>query len=358
MQICFEKRLLLKQKPDFSQLSFGKTFTDYMFIMDYDNGCWHSQRIVPYGPVEFSPASCVLHYGQALFEGMKAYKGDAGQVYLFRPKENFKRLNEGCRRLCIPEFDEQTALEALNELIDIERNWVPEIPGSSLYIRPFIIADEEVLGVHSAKKYKFIIILSPVGSYYSGGLSPIDILVEDIYVRSAPQGGTGAVKAIGNYAASLKGQQRAENGGFSQVLWLDGIHRRFVEEVGSMNIFFVFDDEICTPALSGSILPGITRRSVIELAKNMGVDVVQRAIAIDEIVSRAHDGTLKEIFGTGTAVVVSPVGSLCFKGESVKVGGGSIGKFTQQLYDTLTGIQFGKIPDLFGWRVEVPYSVK
>ncbi len=352
MDIKFIKRETLKEKPDFNNLVFGKVFTDYMFIMDYceENG-WHDARIQPYGRIEMAPSSCVLHYAQGLFEGMKAYK-NGDEVYLFRPAENFKRLNDGCDRLCIPPIDVDLALNALNKLVDIERDWIPNSDGSALYIRPFIVADEEALGVHPAVVYRFMIILSPVASYYSGGFAPIDIMVEENYIRSAP-GGTGAVKAIGNYAASLKGQKRASEQNCSQVMWLDGVEKKYVEEVGSMNIFFVINGELCTPSLSGSLLPGITRRSVIELAKSMGYNVVERNIEIEEIIKGAKDGSVTECFGSGTAVVISPVGSILYKGERVTINGAKTGEHTLKLYQRLTDIQYGRSEDDFGWRVVV-----
>ncbi len=352
MELQFIKRENLKEKPDFSNLAFGKIFTDYMFSMEYDTEKgWHDAKICPYGPIEMSPASCVLHYAQGLFEGMKAYK-DEDNIYLFRPTENFKRLNNGCERLCIPKFDEDFVLMALKELLRKDAEWIPSSKGASLYLRPFIVADEHVLGVHPANRYRFMIIMSPVGSYYKGGLAPVDILVEDMYVRAAV-GGTGAVKAIGNYAASLKGQQRAMEDGYSQVLWLDAKERRYVEEVGSMNIFFFIDGVLCTPELSGSILPGITRNSVITMAKSMGVPVEEKPIDIEEVIKATKENRLTEAFGSGTAVVIAPVGSLCYKGEKVVIGDGSIGELTQKIYDRLTGIQYGDRSDEFGWRVTV-----
>ncbi len=352
MDIKFIKRDELKQKPDFSNLVFGTIFTDYMFIMDYHEGKgWHDARIQPYGPIEMAPSSCVLHYAQGLFEGMKAYK-NSDKVYLFRPEKNFERLADGCDRMCIPPIDIDFAVNALKKLIDIERDWIPSDDGAALYIRPFVVADEDVLGVHPANIYRFMIILSPVAAYYSGGFAPIDIMVEEKYTRSSP-GGTGAVKAIGNYAASLKGQSRAAKEGYSQVMWLDGVERKNVEEVGSMNIFFVIDGELHTPVLSGSILPGITRSSTIELAKSIGKTVVERSISIDELLVAAKEGRLTECFGTGTAVVISPVGGLCYKGEKFTVGSGKVGEITLELYKKLTDIQYGRSQDEFGWRVTV-----
>ncbi len=352
MDIKFIEREQLKQKPDFKNLVFGKIFTDYMFIMDYheDKG-WHDARIQPYGPIEMSPSSCVLHYAQGLFEGMKAYK-NGDKVLLFRPEKNFERLADGCDRMCIPPIDVDFAVSALKKLVNIERDWIPSDAGAALYIRPFVVADEEALGVHPSVVYRFMIILCPVAAYYSGGFAPIDIMVEEKYTRSCP-GGTGAVKAIGNYAASLKGQSRAAKEGYSQVMWLDGVERKYVEEVGSMNIFFVIDGELCTPALSGSILPGITRNSTIELAKSLGIPVSERAITIDELLTAAKEKRLSECFGTGTAVVISPVGGLCYKGEKVTVADGQVGKITLELYKKLTDIQYARSEDPFGWRVEV-----
>ncbi len=352
MEIKFIKREVLKSKPDFKNLVFGKIFTDYMFAMDYtaEKG-WHDARIQPYGPIEMSPSSCVLHYAQGLFEGMKAYKND-DKVYLFRPEKNFERLADGCDRMCIPPIDVDFAVNALKKLVDIERDWIPSEDGAALYIRPFVIADEEALGVHPSVVYRFMIILSPVAAYYSGGFAPIDIMVEEKYTRSCP-GGTGAVKAIGNYAASLKGQSRAAKEGYPQVMWLDGVERKYVEEVGSMNIFFVIDGELCTPALSGTILPGITRNSVIELAKSLSKSVSERAISTDELIEAANSGRLSECFGTGTAVVISPVGGLCYNNQKITVGDGKVGEITLQLYNKLTDIQYGRAEDTYGWRVEV-----
>ncbi|MBC8535297.1 branched-chain amino acid aminotransferase [Feifania hominis] len=343
-----------KQKPaDESKLGFGKIFTDHMFVMDYDpEHGWHNAQIVPYGPLEILPACTSLHYSQSVFEGLKAYRTKTGEIRLFRPTENFKRLNNSNRRLCIPEIDEAFALEALKKLLEIDREWVPKSPGTSLYVRPFVFATEEFLGVHPSSHYKFIIILSPSGAYYASGLNPVGIYVERHYVR-AVRGGTGEVKAGANYAISLKAQDEAEKEGYSQVLWLDGVEQKYIEEVGAMNVFFVIGDEIVTPALRGSILPGITRKSAIELLQHWGYQVVERPLAVDELTEAYRDGRLREAFGTGTAAVISPIGKLKIDDLVMELGGGKIGEISQKLYDNLTGIQWGELADPFGWSVKV-----
>lgn len=337
-----------KPKPtNESQLGFGKCFTDHMFIMDYTEGQgWHDPRIVPYGPIMLDPSASVFHYGQEVFEGMKGYKLANGDVQFFRPDENFKRMNDSNERICIPQVDVDFCVEAVKELVRIDQDWIPTSEGTSLYIRPFVIGCEPVLGVHAAHNYKFIIILSPVGSYYAEGLAPIKIFVEANYVR-AVRGGMGFAKTGGNYAASLKAQEDAK--GYSQVLWLDGVERKYIEEVGAMNVFFVIGDEIVTPALQGSILPGITRKSCIEILKSWGYNVNERPLTIDEVIAAADNGSLKEMFGTGTAAVVSPVGQLTYKDQEITIGANKIGAITQKLYDALTAIQLGKAEDQFGW---------
>lgn len=341
----------LKAKPtDETKLGFGKIFTDYMFTMDYTQGLgWHDPQIIPYGPISLEPSCTCFHYGQEVFEGMKAYNGPNGEILLFRPEENFKRLNQSNDRLCIPQIDVDFALSALKQLLHLEKNWIPKSAGTSLYIRPFVIACEPFLGVHAAANYKFIIILSPVGAYYATGLNPVNIYVENKYVR-AVKGGTGVAKAGGNYASSLKAQQEAK--GYSQVLWLDGIEHKYIEEVGAMNVFFVIGDEIVTPMLQGSILPGITRKSVIELLTSQGKNVSERLVSIEEIMTAAKDGSLKEMFGTGTAAVISPVGELTYNGELVTINNNEIGSLTQALYDDLTNLQWGLSNDPFGWSVK------
>ena len=343
-----------KAKPtDESALGFGKIFTDHMFIMDYKTGKgWHDARIVPYGNIEFSPAAMCLHYGQEVFEGLKAYRTADGEIQLFRPEENFKRLNLSNERLVIPAIDEEFALHALKELLKIEKDWVPHSEGASLYIRPFIIACDPFLGVRPGDEYKFIIILSPSGAYYSTGLNPVSIYVEEKYVR-AVKGGMGYAKTGGNYAASLIGQDEAHKQNYSQVLWLDGVEKKYIEEVGAMNMFFIIDGEVLTPELVGSILPGITRKSTIELCKSWGMKVSERRITIQEIADAYKAGKLEEAFGTGTAAVISPVGHLKWGDMVMEINGNKIGPVSQKLYDTMTGIQYGRLPDEKGWIVKV-----
>ncbi len=338
-----------KEKPDWSNLVFGKLFTDHMFVMDYDEGMgWHDPRIVPYAPITIEPSAMVFHYGQAVFEGLKAYKNEAGSVTLFRPEKNFERLNTSDERLCIPHIDVNFAVAALTKLIEIEKDWVPSLQDTSLYIRPFTIATEGCLGVRISLSYKFIIILSPVGPYYSSGLSPVKIYIEDEFVR-AVKGGIGFTKAAANYAASLKGQYKAKQEGFSQVLWLDGIDRKYIEEVGTMNVFFKINGELITPALGGSILAGVTRDSVIQLAKSWGITVTERRISVEEVYEAHENGTLEEIFGSGTAAVITPVGALSWRGNQINVGNGETGEFSRRVYDELTSIQSGRAEDKFGW---------
>ncbi len=353
-KIKFIETSNLKQKPvDENKLGFGSIFTDYMFLMDYDEGMgWHDARIVPYGPISLDPAAACFHYAQEVFEGLKAYRAEDGKILLFRPWENFKRLNESNKRLCIPAIDEELALEGLLELVNIEKDWIPSVENASLYIRPFIIATEAKLGVKASAKYIYAVILSPSGPYYPEGLNPVKIYVEDNYVRSV-KGGTGFAKTGGNYACSLIAQEEAHEQNYSQVLWLDGVERKYIEEVGAMNIFFVLDGEVVTPSLCGSILPGITRKSVVELLKSWGMNVSERRITIDEISKAYDDGKLLEVFGSGTAAVISPVGTLKYEDKVMEIGGGKIGELSQKLYDTLTGIQWGKIEDTFGWTIEV-----
>ena len=344
----------LKAKPvDEGKLGFGKIFTDHMFLLDYSpESGWHDARIVPYGPFAMDPASMVLHYGQAIFEGTKCYHAKDGGLQLFRPRENFERMNRSAARMCIPELDIDLCMAGLVQLLQLEKEWVPHTQGTSLYIRPFIIATDPFLGVHASKTYRFAIILSPSGAYYPGGIAPIGIYVEDEFVR-AVRGGVGYAKAAGNYAASILAAQMAEEKGYVQVLWLDGVDRRYVEEVGAMNMMFVYGDKVVTPALSGSILPGITRDSILKLASSLGYKVEEGRLAIDVLFEDIKAGRLTEAFGTGTAAVVSPVGELCYRGEKATVGDGGIGRVTRRLYDTLTGIQLGKEPDPFGWVVRL-----
>ncbi|BDH61959.1 branched-chain-amino-acid aminotransferase 2 [Lysinibacillus sp. PLM2] len=342
-----------KNKPAVEALGFGQHFTDHMFIVEYTEGQgWHDARIIPYQPIQIDPSAMVFHYGQAVFEGLKAYKTVDGKVLLFRPDRNFARLNNSNERMVIPAIDEQFALEALKQLVTVDRDWVPNAPGTSLYIRPFIIGTEANLGVHPSKSYKFIIIMSPSGSYYKEGINPVKIMVEQKYVR-AVAGGTGEAKTAGNYASALKGQEIATAEGYSQTLWLDGKEKKYVEEVGSMNIFFKINGTVVTPALNGSILPGITRDSMIQVLKSKNIPVEERRITIDEVVEAYHNGTLEEVFGTGTAAVISPVGELKYLDEKIIINDGKIGEVSQMLYDTLTGIQNGTIEDTFGWTIKL-----
>ena len=353
MELTVEKTAAPKFKPDENALSFGKYFTDHMFVMDYSSADgWHDARIVPYGPLLVEPSSMVLHYGQAVFEGLKAYRADDGRILLFRPDRNFKRLNASDERLCIPHIDEDFALYALKELIKTDADWVPTAPDTTLYIRPYVFADEPALGVHPSNNYKFMIILSPVGPYFPEGLNPVKIYVEDEYVR-AVKGGLGFTKATANYAASLKGQEKAKKNGYSQALWLDALERKYIEEVGTMNVFFIIDGNVITPSLEGSILPGVTRDSVITLLRDWGLSVTERRISVEEVFEAHGNGSLNEAFGTGTAAVISPIGGLHWAGRDITVAGGGIGEFSKRLYDELTGIQYGRIPDRFGWSVEV-----
>ena len=344
----------LKQKPaDESKLGFGQIFTDHMFLMNYEEGKgWFDPRIVPYGDFAMDPACMVLHYGQAIFEGTKAYRRPDGQIQLFRPQANMARMSSSAQRMCMPALDEEMALEGLKKLIEVEKDWVPHQEGTSLYIRPTMIALDVQLGVHASNTYLFFIILSPVGAYYKEGLKPVGIYVEDSYVR-AVRGGVGFTKCAGNYAASILAGEVAATKGYAQVLWLDGVEQRYIEEVGAMNMMFAYGTKIVTPMLNGSILPGITRNSVLELCRSWGYSVEERKISADELIEAQRNGTLEECWGTGTAAVISPVGKLRYVDEVMTINGGQIGELSQKLYDTITGIQTGKLPDERGWRVTV-----
>ena len=353
-KITIEKTTCPKEKPGKENpLTFGTIFTDHMFEMDYEEGKgWYDPRIVPYHKLELEPSSMVFHYGQEMFEGLKAYKTEDGRILLFRPDKNIERANRSNSRLCIPEIPEDLFLEALKEVVKVDQDWIPTKPGTSLYIRPFVIATDPFLGVRPSHTYKFMIILSPVGAYYASGLDPVKIWIEDEYVR-AVKGGIGEAKTGGNYVASLASQVKAHDEGYSQVLWLDGVYRKYIEEVGAMNIFFKINGVVITPELNGSILPGVTRNSVIALCKEWGVPVEERQVSVDEVVAAAKDGTMEECFGTGTAAVISPVGELRFEEDRMSIGGGKIGELTQKFYDTITGIQLGEINGPKGWSVEV-----
>jgi branched-chain amino acid aminotransferase len=334
---------------DEAKLGFGKIFTDRMLLVEWKVGQgWVDGRIKKYEPFVLDPAALVLHYAQEIFEGLKAYKWKDGTIALFRPEMNARRFNHSADRLCMPDIPEEMFVKGIEQLVSLERDWVPASEGTSLYIRPTMIAVEPLVGIKPSDHYYFYVILSPVGAYYAGGFNPVKILVEDKYVRATP-GGTGEAKTGGNYASSLKAGLEAKKKGFDQVLWLDGVHKRYIEEVGSMNMFFVYDDTIVTAPLEGSILHGITRDSVITLAKSLNMKVEERKIEVHELMNDIRNGKVTEAFGSGTAAVVTPVGELCFAGESVTVGNGGVGRHTQTLYDTLTGIQTGKIADQFGW---------
>lgn len=331
-------------------LGFGRLFTNHMFIANYreDLG-WHDPRVVPYAPISLDPATMIFHYGQAVFEGMKAYRQPDGTISLFRPELNFERINHSAERMGMPSIDPKLSYAGLRELLNQDADWVPNLPGSSLYIRPFIIATEVGLGVRTAKEYYFIIILSPSGNYYPEGLDPVSIYVEDEFVR-AVRGGTGQAKTPGNYAASILAQEVATEAGYTQVLWLDGIKHETIEEVGSMNVFFVIDGEVHTPALNGSILQGITRRSVIELLQSWDIPVIERPIPLCEMLEAMDNGRATEAFGSGTAAVISPMASLYANAKNHTFGDGKIGPLSRRLYDALTGLQFGTSEDPFGWN--------
>ncbi|MGI6029286.1 MAG: branched-chain amino acid aminotransferase [Candidatus Heteroscillospira sp.] len=351
--ISIQKTSAPKEKPDVNGIPFGTYFTDHMFMMDYVKGQgWINPRIVPYGPFTLDPSAMVFHYAQEIFEGMKAYRTAEGKIQLFRPTENQKRMNSSGERMCIPPIDEETFLTALKTLIEVDQDWVPSAPDTSLYIRPFVIATDPHVGVHASHTYIFAIICCPVGSYYPEGINPVKIMIESRDVR-AVRGGTGYTKCGGNYAASLRASEKAAEEGYTQVLWLDGVERKYIEEVGSMNVMFKINGKIVTPELTGSVLPGITRKSCIELLKDWGYEVEERHLSIDELIEAAEDGTLEEAWGTGTAAVVSPIGEIHYMDASHVVNAGNIGPVTQKLYDTITGIQWGKIEDPHNWVVPV-----
>lgn len=349
MDIRITKTAAPAARPDAGTLGFGKYFTDHMFMMDYDAGQgWHDARIVPFAPLTLTPAAAVFHYGAEVFEGLKAYRTAAGSVQLFRPIDNMRRMNDSAERIGLPQFDEQDGMQALLALVDLDRDWVPAADGTSLYLRPFLIATDPSLGIHTIEHALFCIIASPSGSYYKEGINPVRIMIETADVR-AVRGGTGYAKCGGNYAAANRAGARAEQLGYSQVLWLDGVERKYVEEVGSMNVMFKIAGTVVTPKLTGSVLPGITRRSCIQLLQDWGVPVEERLLPVDELMDALQAGTLEEAFGCGTAAVVSPIGELRYGDVQMQVGGGRIGALTQRLYDELTGIQYGRRPDPHGW---------
>lgn len=353
-KITITKTTTPKEKVPSDKLGFGKVFSDHMFLMNYDEGeGWHSPRVVPYGPIELMPCANVLHYAQEIFEGLKAYRTADGTVQLFRPTENIKRMNNSALRMCIPPVPEDIYLEALKTLVTVDESWVPHEFGTSLYLRPFIIATDAQLGVHAGHHYLFCIIASPSGSYYAAGINPVRIMIESRDVR-AVRGGTGYAKCGGNYAASMRAGEEAEKKGFAQVLWLDGVHMKYIEEVGAMNVMFKINGKVVTPDISGgTVLPGITRKSCIQVLKDWGYDVEERNISVDELVEAAESGALEEAWGCGTAAVVSPMGVLAYKDVEHVINNNEIGPLTQRLYDELTGIQWGKVPDTRGWIVKV-----
>lgn len=354
MDIKIVKNTEPKAHPADDSLGFGKYFTDHMFIMDFDEGQgWHDARIVPYGPLSMSPASTALHYGAEIFEGMKAYRTKSGKVQLFRPYENAKRMNSSAERLCLPEINEDDFVEAVKTLVSVDADWVPTSKGTSLYVRPFMIGDDHTLGVHGVHHAMFIVILSPVGSYYKEGLNPVSIMIETEDVRVAGKGGTGYTKCGGNYAASTRAGKKAELKGYSQVLWLDAVERKYIEEVGAMNVMFKIKGEVVTPALVGSILPGITRKSCLQVLEDKGIKAVEKRITLDELTKAVESGDLEEAWGTGTAAVISPIGLLEVNGKKYVINNGEIGPVSQMLYDEITGIQSGAKEDKFNWTVEV-----
>ncbi|HLC41589.1 MAG TPA: branched-chain amino acid aminotransferase [Methylomirabilota bacterium] len=342
-----------KVHPKDSELGFGTVFTDHMFLANFEEEKgWHDPRVEPYAPIPMDPAAAVLHYAQAIFDGLKAFHGVDGKVRLFRPQKHVERLNNSAKRMCIPQLDPDFALRSILTLVGLEKEWVPRTIGTSLYVRPIIIATERFLGVRPAKSYLYYIILSPVGAYYPEGMSPVKILVVDEYVRAVP-GGVGAAKTAGNYAASLYASEEAKHAGYTQVLWLDGVHRRFLDEVGTMNIMVKIGDEIITPPLTGTILPGVTRDSALTLMREWGLKVSERQISIDEVIFAHKKGELMEAWGTGTAAVISPVGELSYKGEKMIINNREIGPLTQKLYDAIVGIQYATASDPHRWTVEV-----
>lgn len=342
-----------KLPDDESALGFGVNFADHMFSMHYnEEKGWFGAKVHPYSLITLDPASLVLHYGQEIFEGLKAYRGENDEIYLFRPMKNLERLNNSAERMCMPNVDANLVLDAIKNLVEVDKEWVPHTTGTSLYIRPTYIATQAILGVRPSAEYLFYVILSPVGAYYATGFNPVKILVEEKYVRAAP-GGVGFAKAGGNYASSLLAAKKAKEKGYTQVLWLDAAEHKWVEEVGTMNMFFVIDDTIITSPLTGSILPGVTRDSVIHMLKDWDMKVEERMISIDEVIKAHDDGKLTEAFGTGTAAVVTPVGELCYKDKCMVINDMKVGGLSQKLYDTLVGIQYGKDDDPYGWRVKV-----
>ena len=342
-----------KAKPDQKALGFGKYFTDHMFLMDYtrEQG-WHDFRIVPYGPIPMEPDAVALDYAQETFEGLKAYRYPDGSVHLFRPEMHGKRFINSNKRLCMPEVPVELFVEACKAIVRVDEDWVPSEQGTSLYIRPFMFASEGQIALHNSSRFTFAVILSPVGAYFAEGINPVKILVEDEYVR-AVRGGTGYAKCGGNYAGAIIGQERAEQMGYSQVLWLDGNERKYVEEAGGMNFIYAINGEFWTAPVEGTVLPGITRNSILHILRDWGITVREERMDIDTLMQAGHNGSLQEAFACGTAAVISPVGALNYKGDEVIINGFEIGELTQKLYDYLTGIQSGRVEDKFGWTVSL-----
>ena len=338
---------------NWDNLGFGVYFSDHIFVAEYKDGSWNEGEIVPYGPIPMEPTMCTLHYGQSIFEGLKAFKSVDGGVNLFRPDRNASRLNHSGSKVCIPPFDESHFIDALVQLIKVDKDWVPEKRGHSLYIRPLAFGDGNFLGVHSSKTFKLIIMTSPVASYYPEGLAPVKILVAKDFVR-AVRGGLGSAKTAANYAASLLASEKAKKEGYSQVLWLDAVNRHFVDEVGAMNIMFGIGDELVTPPLdTGTILRGVTRETVLELAEDFGLKITERPITIEDVFVSFKEGQLREVFGTGTAAVISPVGQLHYNGETIIINDNQIGPVAQKFYDTITGLQYGDIKDTKDWILNI-----
>jgi branched-chain amino acid aminotransferase len=343
----------LKPKPEQAGLGFGNFFTDHMFIMNWNKeDGWHNARIQPYQSFSIDPAAMVFHYGQAIFEGLKAYRSPGGETLLFRAGDNFERMNRSAIRMCMPRIPVDRMLQVLKSLVYLDRDWVPVSDGATLYLRPTMIASEPALGLRPAEEYCFFIIASPVGAYYAEGFNPVKIYVENKYVRAVP-GGVGEAKTAGNYAASVKALTEAQQKGYSQVLWLDALEHKYIEEVGTSNVFFVIDDELITPPLAGTILPGITRDSVLKLAGDWGIKINERPITIDEVIEATKSGKLQESFSTGTAAVISPLAELAYKGKTITINNGKIGQLSKRFFDELQNIQFGREEDTHGWTLRI-----
>lgn len=353
MKVQVRKTKNPKTKPDPSKVPFGVAFTDHMFLMEYDDEKgWHDARIVPFDHIALSPAAVVFHYGAEVFEGLKAYRTPDGQVQMFRPDANISRMNDSAERLCLPRLNEEMVMTALKLFLSVEKEWVPDQYGTSLYIRPVLFATDEDLSLHGIHHATFMIIACVVGSYYKNGLQPVELLIEKDDVR-AVRGGTGYAKCGGNYAAAARAGEKAEAKGYSQVLWVDGVERKYVEEGGGMNVMFVWNGKLVTPELNGSILPGVTRRSILAMAKDWGMRVEERKIAVDELLEACKNGEVQEAFMCGTAAVVTPIGGFAWGKENVVVNHNKIGEMTRKIYDVLTGIQWGMREDPYGWTVKI-----